>query len=400
MVRKMLVVAPLSSLRETWMSHVFEFLGRRVVATVLHGDRDKRLRELARPDVDIFIINPAGMKVVQKELYNRPDIDVLAIDELATYRNRSKRSRAMREYAAKVPWVWGMTGAPMPHAPTDVWEQAKIVTPWSVPPHFTHFRDELMLRVSQFKYLPKLGAKDKAYAALQPSVRYTLDDVTELPAYVSRRVEVPMGPLQKQAYEAIRKDAYHMIADRIVTAANAGVVLNKLLQISLGYVYDNKGRAITLDNGMRLESMLDIVEAADGKVIIFTAYKHALAGISAALKSRDISHAVVSGDVPVKQRDGIFAAFQRTDEPRVLAAHPACMSHSLTLHRASTVLWTGPIPDLEIYEQANARIRRVGQRSRQLFVHLQSTAQERKLYRQLIERQSYQLDVLALFAED
>ena len=45
-------------------------------------------------------------------------------------------------------------------------------------------------------------------------------------------------------------------------------------------------------------------------------------------------------------------------------------------------------------------IRRVGQRSRQLFVHLQSTAQERKLYRQLIERQSYQLDVLALFAED
>lgn len=400
MAKKMLVIAPLSALRETWMSHVFEFLGQRVTATVLHGDREKRLAQLARPDVDIFVINPAGMKVVQKALDKRPDIDVLAIDELATYRNKSKRSRALRDFAAGKKWVWGMTGAPIPHEPTDVWEQAKIVTPWTVPPHFTHFRDDLMLRVSQFRYVPKLGAKEKAYAALQPSVRFTLDDVTELPPYVSRRIEVPMGPLQQKAYDAIRTAAYHMIENRVVTAANAGVVLNKLLQISLGYVYDDKGRTITLDNQQRLETMLDTVEAADGKVIIFTAYKHALAGISTALTSRAISHALVSGDVPVKQRDGIFSAFQNTDEPRVIAAHPACMSHSLTLHRASTVLWTGPIPDLEIYDQANARIRRVGQRSRQLFVHLQATTQERKLYQMLIERQNYQIDVLALFAEE
>lgn len=400
LVNKMLVVAPLSSLRETWMSHIFEFLGRRVTATVLHGDRAKRLDELARNDVDIYVINPAGMKVVQKALDKRPDIDVLCIDELATYRNKSKRSRAMRDYAKGVKWVWGMTGAPIPHAPTDVWEQARIVTPWTVAPYFTHYRDELMYRLGPFKWKPKPGAKEKAYKALQPSVRYTLDDVTELPPYVSRRVEVPMGPQQKMIYDAICKDAFAILGGQIVSAANAGVVLNKLLQISLGYVYDDKGRTVALDNADRLETMLDLVEAADGKVIVFSAYKHALAGISAALDGRGISHAVVSGDTPVRQRDKIFFDFQRTDEPRVLNAHPACMSHSLTLTRASTILWTGPVPDLEIYDQANARIRRVGQRSKQLFLHLQSTAQERKLYQQLIDRQSYQLDLLALFAKD
>jgi len=399
MVRKMLVVAPLSSLRETWMRHVFEFLGQRIVATVLHGDRDFRLRELARPEVDVFVINPAGMKVIQKALDLRDDIDVLAIDELATYRNKSKRSRAMRTYAHRVKWVWGATGAPIPHAPTDVWEQAQIVTPWTVPKYFTHFRDELMFRVNQFKYKPKLGSKEKAYAALQPSVRYTLDDVTELPPYVSRRIEVPLGPLQERVYKAIKNEAFSMIEQNIVTAANAGVVLNKLLQISLGYVYDDKHRTIPLDNQQRLDAMLDIVEGHDGKAIVFTTFIHSLQGLSAALKSRDIEHAVVSGATPIRQRDKIFSDFQHTDRPPVLLAHPACMAHSLTLTRASLVLWFGPVPDLELYDQANARIRRVGQRQRQLFAHLQSTAQERNLYQQLIERQSYQLDLLAMFAE-
>jgi SNF2 family DNA or RNA helicase len=74
----------------------------------------------------------------------------------------------------------------------------------------------------------------------------------------------------------------------------------------------------------------------------------------------------------------------------VLLAHPACLHHGITLTAATTIVWYSPVTSLEIYEQANARIRRVGQQHKQLFLHIQSTAVERKVYAMLRSKQRMQ----------
>ena len=43
----------------------------------------------------------------------------------------------------------------------------------------------------------------------------------------------------------------------------------------------------------------------------------------------------MTGDTSPKQRDVIFGDFQDTPKYKVLLAHPACMSHSLTLTAAT-----------------------------------------------------------------
>lgn len=73
------------------------------------------------------------------------------------------------------------------------------------------------------------------------------------------------------------------------------------------------------------------------------------------------------------------------------------MAHGITLTAADTVIWFGPVTSLEIYDQANHRIRRVGQKHKQLFLHLQSTPVEKKIYKLLANKQRVQDQLLGLF---
>src|SRR5262249_34168329 len=156
-----LVVAPLSTLQFVWAREIFNTLPSRRCA-VLHGTRERRLERLADKDVDIFIINHDGPKTILPEiekLVASGDIDALILDELAVYRNgTADRTKTMKKLAARMKWVWGLTGSPIPHSPTDAWAQASIVTPGTVPKYFGRFRDQLMTKVNQFKYVPKTDA--------------------------------------------------------------------------------------------------------------------------------------------------------------------------------------------------------------------------------------------------
>jgi SNF2 family DNA or RNA helicase len=398
--RKMLVVAPLSTLKFVWQSEAFGFLPH-LRTSVVYGTRKQRLDALAK-DADVYIINHDGVKTVLPELTKKfgPG-DALTIDELAVYRNASERSKIMQNFAQRFTWVWGLTGSPAPRQPTDVWGQARIVTPNTVPKFFGRFRDHLMVKINQFKWVPRHDATQKAFEVLKPAVRYTLEDVTELPPYISRRIEVDMGPKQAKVYEQIRQHCFAAVGNQAITAVNAGAALNKMLQISLGWVYSNTQGVIQLDNDARIQTILDIIEAADGKVLVFVPFKHALKGIWDAINAEgwDVAPAV-SGDTPISARNQIFNAFQNTDQYKVLPAHPQCMAHGVTLTAADNTIWTAPITSLEIYDQANARTRRVSQKRKQQYHHLQSTKTEARMYSNLINSQDMQGSLLDLFRDN
>jgi SNF2 family DNA or RNA helicase len=396
---KLLVSAPLSTLNFTWAREIFNTLPHRK-CVVLHGSKKQRLEKLAEGDAEIFIINHDGHKVILDELLARTDINVLVIDELAVFRSGSSlRTKLMQKLCDKVTWVWGMTGSPIPTSPTDAWAQARLITPSRVPKFFGRYRDELMFKSGPFGFKPKRDAVEKAFATLQPAVRFTLDDVVELPECVERTLDVEMGPKQTKIYKALVDQCYAAVQSQEITAANAGAVMMKLLQVSTGWVYDKEKNIVALDNDKRVGALIDAVNATDRKVLVFVPFKHALAGISTALTSESIEHAVVSGDTPMKERSQIFNLFQNTDKYRVIAAHPQCLAHGITLTAADTIIWFAPVTSLEIYDQANHRIRRVGQKHKQLLLHLQSTPVEKKIYRMLQGKQKIQDQLLDLFED-
>ncbi|WP_020095733.1 DEAD/DEAH box helicase [Methylobacterium sp. 285MFTsu5.1] len=404
LARRMLVVAPLSTLNFVWAREVFRTLPHLSVS-VLHGDKRKRLKRLAE-EHDIYVVNPDGLGVIAGALVDRPDIDVVCIDEISAFRNgSSNRNKIARRITKDRQWVWGLTGTPTPQAPTDAWGQCIIVTPHTVPKYFGRFRDEVMNKVATFKHAPKEDATERVFKVMQPAVRYSLEDVTELPDLIERTVDVELGKRQGEIYETLRKHAYAAIDKGEVTAANAGAVLSKLLQVSLGYVYGKEVTEAgiekvvhTLDNEARIEALIDAVNSTSEKVIVFAPFTHALAGIKEALAREEIEAAIIDGSTPKGDRDGIFAAFQGTSKYKVIAAHPATMSHGLTLTAADTIVWFGPTTSLEIFDQANARIRRIGQTKKQQILMFQGTSAEKRMYARLRDKQKTQDNLLDMFA--
>jgi len=401
LANRMLVTAPLSTLHFTWEREIFQTFPRMKVK-VLTGSRERRKR-LLEEDADIFIVNHDGLKVIHNEIIRRRDIDVICFDEAAAYRNaRADRSKVARAVARGRSYVWGMTGSPTPTAPTDAYGLAHLITPAAAPRSWVQFRQNTMHQVSQFRWVPRKDAAETVSKILQPSVRYSLDDVTELPPVIVRDYEVEMSKEQKKAYEELRLHATALLKEGTLTAVNGGVTFSKMLQTSCGWLYidTDKGRVTSdLKPVPRLEALLDLIEAAEHKVLVFSPFKSATAGIASLLGAEKIDFATVTGDTSTKDRADIFQAFQHTDKYHVLNAHPECMSHGLTLTAADTVIWYGPVTKLETYEQANARITRVGQAHKQQIIRMQGTAAERSMYTRLANRQDMQDSILEIIEE-
>lgn len=386
-VRKMLVVAPLSTLERTWADEVFEnFPNLRV--GVVYGDKARRQRILA-DDYDIYVINHHGMAVVEKELIAK-GFDVVIVDEGAIFRNaRTQLWKTLRRVVHGIERIWWMTGTPTPTSPTDAWAQVRIIAPERVSSSFIKFRDQIMRPVGPFRWLPRVDATQTVAHAMQPSIRFTRDECVDLPEcmYVTR--EVAMTPDQATAYKAMLTTLYMEYGTGRATAVNEGVKMGKLIQIACGVVYGQGGQEIALPNGPRIKEVLRVIEEAHTKTIVFVPYKSVLRYVVGELEAAGLKVGMVSGDVSAAERALIFHRFQKGDLD-VLAAQPGAMSHGLTLTAASTILWYGPTTSNETYEQANARITRPGQKHQQFIVHIEGSTVERVAYRRLKAQQTMQ----------
>jgi SNF2 family DNA or RNA helicase len=396
--KRVLVVAPLSTLTLVWETEVFRMMMRRKTR-VLYGSREKRLAILAE-GCEICIVNHHGVRVIENELA-KAGFDIVVIDELATFRNKSTelwKSVSTVVNARSTKFAWGLTGSPTPNLPTDAWAQCALLTPGRVPRTMGAFKAQTMLRVSQFRWTPKKEANDMVFAAMQPSVRYTLDDVMELPptSYVDR--EVVLDPQAQKAYDMLTAKLRTMTNDgRSITAVNEGVLHTKLLQVAAGFIYTDDRTVYALPNKARLAALDEVIAETDRKVIVFVPFLHALAGVADHLRGKGHNVGVVHGGTPRGQRDTIFNNFQNGPFPRVVVAHPQCMAHGLTLTAANTTIWYSPTHSLETYEQANARTARPGQTAKTVVAHLFGTKIEKHVYRRLRDKAKMQGLLLELF---
>jgi SNF2 family DNA or RNA helicase len=400
-VRKMLVVAPLSTLSFTWAREVMLTFPKYRVAIVT-GDAARRRKILADDSFDIYVINHDGLGVVAAEVAKRfTTQDALVFDEVAVYRNsRAKRSKIAQAVAPIFGYVWGLTGTPTPQAPTDAYGILRLITPHSAPRSFTRFQNELMTKISQFKWLPRKGAEQQVFAYMQPAVRFTLEECVDMPPVIYVDHETPLSQEQADAYKALTDTCRAMIDSGDVVALNEAVLINKLLQVSTGTVYDTEREVRNIGAPSRVACVLDLVEANDRSVIVFCPYVPQVDMVAAALRKAGHTVHTVSGATTPAQRTDAFNQFQRDPGKQVIVAHPATMSHGLTLTAANLVIWYGPTYNLETYEQANARIARPGQTSGRITVaHLMGSPAERRVYKALGKKQDMQGLLLDLFKE-
>lgn len=396
-VRKVLIVCPKSTMTAVWEDEVQQhLLGRRTVV-VLSGDKSRR-EKMLKVDADFYVINHDGLKVMEKELYARQDLDLWIIDEAAAFRNaKSKRHQCLAGMLRPTTRLWLMTGTPCPQDPTDAWGLAKLMHGAAVQPaFFTTFRNETMTQITEYKWVPKPDAMKRAYEILQPGIRFRKVDCLDMPDVTFQTRLAALSGDQQVAYNAMLTTLVAEVRGTEISAANAAVKMTKLLQIGCGILYDEDGTAYAIASGDRLRVCEELVEEANAKVIVFVPFTKALDAVAQHLAKR-WSVAVVDGRTSDTKRAEIFRDFQSSADPHVLVAHPQTAAHGLTLTAADTTIWYAPVTSLEIFEQANNRMNRPGQKKKMTIATIAATATEHGLYQALKGKQNVQDAVLDLF---
>jgi SNF2 family DNA or RNA helicase len=384
--QKLLVVAPLSTLDRVWADEIFRNFPE-LSFVVLHGSKQKR-QQLLRQDVDVYIINHDGVKVLEKELKERTDIDSVIIDEVSQCARNAQTEmwRSLRDVCYGRKRVWGLTGTPIPNQPTDAWAQCRLITPETVPPYFSRYRDKVMMQMGQYKWVARPEALEVVKESMQPAIRFKRDDCVDLPPVMYEEREAPLTKEQHRMYSDMLKHMLTNHGGEQITAVNEAVKQMKLVQIACGAVYSIDGEAVVVPPQYRLDALLEVVQSSNSKTIVFAPFKSVLPVITDFLASHGYKSGVIHGGVSKNERDEIFHNFQGGGDIQVLVAQPAAMSHGLTLTAASTIAWFAPVTSAEVYEQANARITRPGQKHSQLIVNIQSTGLERKMYERLKQK--------------
>lgn len=388
-VKKVLILSPLSTLERVWGDAIFTgFPHRKFV--VLHGTAERR-KKLLKTEADFYIINHDGFPIISELAHGM--FDLVIVDEAAVLRNPStQRFKVFRKWMDNntSTRLWLMTGTPTPNDPTDAWALAKLVNSPFCTKTFTSFREQVMMKIAQWKFVPRPEAVDIVKHILQPAVRYTRDECFDLPDTVIQTRQVELTPEQKKHYtQMLRHFVTEMSTEGTITAVNEAVKIQKLVQIACGVAYGDDGRNIELDCTPRINLVKEVIEEAGEKVIVFVPLTGTLHMLEKEL-SKHWTVGVVNGEVSSTKRNQIFQDFQEAKDPHVLIAHPATMAHGLTLTVASTIIWYGPVTSNEQYVQANGRIERIGKKHISNVIHIEATDLEYKMYERLRNKQKLQ----------
>ncbi len=363
---KVLVVAPLRVAQDTWSKECekWDHLKGLKVSKILGTEKERRIALVRK--ADIYIINRENVEWLCKNY--KFDFDMVVIDELSSFKSpTAKRFKALRKVRPKVKRIVGLTGTPAPNSLMDLWSQINLLDMGERLGRFIgNYREQYFVpdkRNQQviFSYKPREGAEEQIYNRISDiCISMKACNYLKMPERIDNVIEVKMSEKEKSLYKKLENEMLLPFSDGDIDAVNAAALSNKLLQMANGAVYD-EFKAVKNIHSRKLDALEDLIEAANEKpVLIFYSYKHDKERIREKFEAIEIS----SSDDITKWNKG---------EIKVAIAHPASTGHGLNLQAGgSTVIWFGLTWSLELYQQANARLWRQGQKETVVIHHIVS----------------------------
>lgn len=363
-----LVIAPKRVAENTWSKETakWEHLKHLRISKIM-GTQMERLTALSLP-ADIYVINRENVVWLVETLGNRWKFPIVVIDELSSFKSaQAKRWKALRRVRGRIHRIIGLTGTPRPNGLEDLFPEIYLLDQGErLGRTLGAFRARYLIPEKMsghivYSYRPKEGAEDEVYTKLSDicmSIRK--DDVLSLPGQIYEDVELDAPPDILKKYKQFEKDKVLecLDAEGEIVAGTEAALTNKLLQFANGAIYDLDGQVHRIHD-IKLDALEEMLEEAGGEpVLVLYAYKHDADRIRERIKCRALD----------KPED--MDAWNRGEIP-VALAHPASIGHGLNLQEGGHLLiWFGLPWSLELYQQANERLNRPGQKNVCRIYHL------------------------------
>lgn len=363
-VGKVLIIAPLRVAKDTWPKEIKKWDHLKdIIVSVVTGSKNERKNALKKK-ASIYIINRENTEWLINNY--KWDFDMIVIDELSSFKSyKSKRYKSLRKVRADVKRIVGLTGTPAPNSLMDLWSEISLLDMGERLGRFIggyrekYFIPDKRNREVIFSYKLREGAEQSIYNKISDiCISMKAADYLDMSECIYNKVEVTMNTKEKNLYEKLEKDMILPFKDGDIDAINAASLSNKLLQIANGAVYD-ENRKVKIIHDRKLDALEDLIEGANGKpVLIFYSYKHDKDRINKRFNVKEIN---TSEDIS-KWNEGKI---------QIAIVHPQSAGHGLNLQMGgSTAIWFGLTWSLELYNQANARLYRQGQKNTVVIHHI------------------------------
>lgn len=372
----MLIVAPLSILG-VWETEFAQFAAFDYALAVLTGDSAKKadtLRHMNGTALQVAVVNyESAWRMEQALAAWGPDLIVCDEGHKIKTHNISA-SKAMHRLGAKAGYRLLLTGTLITNKAIDVFSPYKFLNPTIFGTSFYAFRSRYFDMVGYGNHTPVLKKSMEAdLSARLHSIAYRAAkaDCLDLPETTDVVRQVELEPASRKIYRSLVKESFAELTSGEVTAPNVLTRLLRLSQLTGGFLGNDENAAVQQISSAKLSAMEDILDSAmaEGqKLVIIARFLPEIRAICKELDGRGLRYACITGEV--QDRAAQVALFQNDPDVPVFVGQIATAGLGLTLTAASTMVFYSLDYSMSNYEQAKARIHRVGQRNPCTYIHL------------------------------
>lgn len=397
---KCLVIAPKSLLEPAWAEDFASFAPKLTVSVAYAANRE----EAFEADADVYITNTDAVKwLAKKPKKFFKDFSTLIVDEIQYFKHRtSDRSKALKKIRVYFEFRRGLGATLTANTVCDIWHPMYVIDDGdALGDKFTAFRsavttpEQVGPRANHIKWVDKEHAEEAVSDLIKHiTIRHQFDEVMDIPENRTHFVTYPLKRKHYNMYKELEKESVLALEEETVTALNAAVLRNKLLQVASGAVYTSENNYEVIDTG-RYELIADLIEARSHSVVFFN-WTHQRDQLTAHLEKRGVVHCVIDGRTPQKRRNELVKAYQAGFFQSILL-HPQTGAHGLTLTKGTSTIWCSPIYQADFLKQGKHRVYRGGQTeaTETILVEARNTV-ERLVYERLDQKTTRMMDFLDL----
>lgn len=368
-VKKVLVIAPLRVAKVTWSDEIKKWDNLSHLRYSIAVGTEKERIEALKKDADIYIINRENVQWLVEKSGIPFEFDMVVIDELSSFKNwNSKRFKAFMQVRPRVKRVVGLTGTPSPNGLMDLFAEFKCLDMGARLGRFItqyrncYFLPDRMNGQVVYSYKLRPGAEQQIYDKISDiTISMKALDHLKMPELIENEYPVYMSESEAALYDEMKQNLILPYKeDEAITAANAAALSGKLCQMANGAVYSELEEAVHIHDA-KLDAMEDIIEAAQGPILLCYWFKHDLKRITQRLQELKVSYASLSSEENIHNWNA--------GKYQVGLIHPASAGYGLNLQQGGNVLvWFGLTWSLELYQQTVARLWRQGQSEKTVVV--------------------------------
>ena len=376
-IRRGLVVAPLSILG-VWEEEFQKFAAFPYALAVLSGSGAKKLdilRHMTGTALQVAVVNYESAWRMEKDLAAwHPDL-IIADEGHKIKTHNIAASKAMHRLGARASYRLLLTGTVITNKAIDVFSQYKFLNPAIYGQSFYAFRNRYFDMVGYGNHTPVLKRSMEAELTEKLhsiSYRATKAECLDLPETVDVIRQVELEPAAVRVYRQLVKESYaELSGGKEITAPNILARLLRLSQLTGGFLGNDETSAVEQVSAAKLAALEDILDGAmaEGKkLVIIARFLPEIKAICGLLEKRGLGYSCITGEV--KDRNEQVARFQ--NDPAVVAfvGQIATAGLGITLTAASTMVFYSLDYSMSNFEQAKARIHRVGQRNLCTYLYL------------------------------